>query len=59
VGILIDPQICRRIKDPKLDLALSDDEKSAWNALRHAAIGFRQNVEAITFRNHVEDFTTS
>jgi hypothetical protein len=27
VGIFIDPQICRLIKDPKLDLALSDDEK--------------------------------
>jgi hypothetical protein len=59
VDIFIDPQICRLIKDPKLDLALSDDEKSAWNALRHVAIGFRRNVEAITFRNLVEDFTTS
>ena len=59
VGIFTDLQICWLIKDPKLDLALSDDEKSAWNALRHVPIGFRRNVEAITFRNLVEDFTTS
>lgn len=59
VGIFIDPHICWLMKDPKLDLALSDDEKSAWNALRHVAIGFQWNVEAITFRNPVEDFTTS
>lgn len=41
VGIFIDPHICWLIKDPKLDLALSDDEKSARNASRHAAIGFQ------------------
>lgn len=41
IKVFIDPQICQLIKDSKLDLALSDDEKSAWNALRHVVIGFR------------------
>lgn len=58
-GVFIGPQIRQLFTDFQFDLALSDDEKAAWNAFRHVATGFLGNVEGVNFRKHVEDLITS
>jgi len=58
-GVFIGPQIRQLFTDLQFDLALSDDEKAAWNALRHVATGFLGNVKTVNFRKHVEDLITS
>jgi hypothetical protein len=58
-GVFIGPQIRQLFTDLQFDLALSDDEKAAWNAFRHVATSFLGNVKAANFRKHVEDLITS
>ena len=58
-GVFIGPQIRQLFTDLQFDLALSDDEKAAFNAFRHVATGFLGNVKAVNFRKHGEDPITS
>ena len=58
-GVFIGPQIRQLFRNLQFDLALSDDEKPAWNAFRRVATAFLRNVKAIIFRKHVEDLITS
>ena len=55
VGIFIDPQLRRLFRDLQFDLALSDDEKTAWSAFRHFSTGFLGSVKAVNFRKLLED----
>jgi hypothetical protein len=56
-GVFTDLQVHQLFRE--FGLAHSDVEKAVWNAYQHAATGFLGNVNAINFRNLVEDSTTS
>jgi hypothetical protein len=42
---------CQLCREPQFDVALSGDEKAAWNAFRHVATDDLRNVKAVNFRN--------
>jgi hypothetical protein len=50
-GVFTGPPICQLCKEPQFDVALSGDEKAAWNAFRHVATDVLGNVKAVNFRN--------
>jgi len=51
--------LAHRFRYPQFDLALSDNDKEAWNTLRQGANGFLGNVQAISLRKLMEDRVTS
>jgi hypothetical protein len=58
-GVFFGLQIRQLFRDPHFYLVLSDDEKAAWNAFRHAATGFLGNLKAINVGKLVENLITS
>ena len=58
-GVFFGLQIRQLFRDTHFYLVLSDDEKAAWNAFRHAATGFLGNVKAVNVGKLVENLITS
>jgi hypothetical protein len=58
-GVFSCPQIRQPFKKPQFVLAVSDDEKADWNALRHVTAGFIGNAKAVNFRKLLGDLITS
>jgi len=50
-GVFIGTHICQLCREPQSDVAVSGDEKAAWNVFRHVATDVVRNVKAVNFRN--------